>query len=61
MRGKKKKKNRSNLGANNQSIFAHILLQKINTGIPDTKLCSTYIFLMEIGLRSNFSLKMCEI
>ena len=57
----KKLKNRSNLGANNQSVFFLILLQKINIGIPDIKLCSIYIFLVEIGLRSNFSLKMSEI
>ena len=47
MRGKKMK-NKSNSEANSQSVFLLIYY---------SKLCSIYIFLMEIGLRSNFSLK----
>ena len=43
---KEKLKNRSNLEANNPSVFLliYLLLQKINIGITDIKLWSIYIF-----------------
>ena len=58
---KEKLKNRSNLGANNPSVFLLIYYSRKLILALLISSYGQYIFLMEIGLRNNFSLKMSEI